>query len=73
MNVNKYSKKMYQFLLILVVSIYFVLYSINETNQERVKQFVKRSDQKKRDTIFCMILTQPKEILSKVRFFFFCC
>ena len=58
------NKKLYQLMLIVLISIYFVIYSLNETHQNSLIRILSRDIEK--DKIFCMILTQPKNMLNKV-------
>jgi hypothetical protein len=58
------NEKLYQLMLLVLICIYFVIYSLNETHQNNLIRISKRSFEK--DKIFCMILTQPKNMLNKV-------
>ena len=60
---NEWLKKFYQFVFIFTVSFCFFIYSLNETSHNRFK---KSETENTKAKIFCMILTQPKTILTKV-------
>ena len=56
---------LYQLAIITLVGFYFFIYSVNETHQDRSRRET-LNGVKEKEKIFCMILTQPKNMLNKV-------
>lgn len=65
---KKFSTQFYQFIAIIIITLYFMIYSINEfqDSKERFINSQENVQSSKNFKIFCMILTQPKNLKTKV-------